>query len=186
MNKWETMGPERCEKMNAGLTRNALFTLSQITSPQNKFWIIKRKKVTLQWRRLADNTLIKWSQWNKLTSNGINWKDVTPIMCNERVTALLLRCCSQRCVTWMWSWRTNFFLQQWEPIKGHPTNYWSKISKVSGSWRQGKPKKLFQAEGDKRHDNEMQCLILDCVFFVLNDIMGKVGKLKWGLSVRWW
>lgn len=49
-----------------------------------------------------------------------------------------------------------------------------------------KAQETIQAEGDKRHDNEMQCLILDCVFFVLNDIMGKVEKLKRGLRVRWW
>ena len=37
---------------------------------------------------------------------------------------------------------------------------------------------LLQAEGVLRHDNEMQHVILDCVLFVLNDMMGKLEKCE--------
>ena len=53
------------------------------------------------------------------------------------------------------------------------------VQKCQGHERQEKPEKLSQNGGDwRRHDDEMQCGILDGILEQKKDIGGKTGEIK--------
>lgn len=68
--------------------------------PLHKIRNYKGKKVTFQWRKLLDITLLKQSKWSPLVLRQIKIR-YHPIGCSEKNTASLLWCSFQKCTTWI-------------------------------------------------------------------------------------